>query len=140
MADNVSKSSRINLDWEGGEAFRATSAAGSEIVLDGDAENGFSPMQALVTSLGACMGIDVIIILTKMRADLKRLRVALEGERRQEPPRYFERLRVKFEIAGGVPAAKAERAVKLSREKYCSVLHTLRPDLMIETSFEILER
>lgn len=95
-------------------------------------------MQALACSLGACMGIDVVLILRKMRADLKGVRIAIEGERREKPPRYFERFRMAFEITGAVPAEKAERAVKLSREKYCSVLHTLKPEVEIETSLEIL--
>ena len=91
MPNSLAPSSEVTLEWAGGESFRATSSSGVEIVLDGESNQGFSPMQALVTSLGACMGIDIVLILSKMRVDLEGLRVALEGERREEPPRHFER-------------------------------------------------
>ena len=96
-------------------------------------------MQALATSLSACIGIDIVLILSRMPVVLKGLRVALEGEQREEPPRHFERIRMAF-FTGDVPVKKAERSVKLSREKYCSVMHTLRPEVEIETSVEILGR
>lgn len=140
MPNSPAPSSEVTLEWAGGESFRATSSLGVEIVLDGESNQGFSPMQALAASLGACMGIDVVLILSRMRVDLEEFRVTLEGERREEPPRHFERIRMVFEITGDVSVKKAERAVKLSREKYCSVMHTLRPDIEIETSVEILDR
>ncbi len=79
------------------------------------------------------MGIDVVIILEKMRVGLEGLSITVEGERVAEPPRYFHRMRLQIRIRGDVPRDKAERAVKLSFEKYCSVFHTLRNDIDIDT-------
>ena len=130
---------RVELAWVSGQRFDTTDASGSSLTLDGNTESGFSPTEALLLSLGACMGIDVVIILEKMRLGLKGLKgleglsITVEGERVAEPPRYFHRMRLRFRIRGDVPRDKAERAVKLSFEKYCSVFHTLRNDIDIDT-------
>ena len=51
-------------------------------------------------------------------------------------PRRFLRVRLRFEVSGDVPVEKIDRALALSRETYCSVWHSLRPDIEFETSFE----
>ncbi len=133
---------RVELAWVSGHRFDTTDTSGSSLTLDGDTESGFSPTEALLSSLGACMGIDVVIILEKMRVGLKGLEglsITVEGERVAEPPRYFHRMRLRFRIRGDVPRDKAERAVKLSFDKYCSVFHTLRNDIDIDTVIELVE-
>lgn len=130
---------RIELTWASGQRFDATDASGSSLTLDGDTESGFSPTTALLSSFAACMGIDVVVILERMRVGLKGLSITVEGERVAEPPRYFDRMHLRFRIRGEVPRDKAERAVKLSFEKYCSVFHTLRNDIDIDTVIELVE-
>jgi len=125
---------RIDLAWAGGQRFDAQDDAGVRLTLDGERRSGVSPTEALLSSLGACMGIDVVMILEKMRTDLQELRISIEGDRPEDPPRYFRRLHIRFEVRGDVPRDKVERAVKLSFDKYCSVFHTLRKDLEVETS------
>jgi len=132
-------STRVELAWRSGQRFDATDASGSCSNVAGATENGFSPTEALLSSLGACMGIDVVIILEKMRAGLEGLSITVEGERVAEPPRYFHRMRLQFRIQGDVARDKAERAVKLSLEKYCSVFHTLRNDIDITTAIELVD-
>ena len=83
------------------------------------------------------MGIDVVMILEKMRVGFQGLSVSIDGERVAEPPRYFDRVRILFRVRGDVPRDKAERAVRLSFEKYCSVFHTLRQDIDIVAETEI---
>ena len=124
------------LVWAGDLKFGATSGA-SAIVLDGDGVAGPSPMQALGEALAGCMAIDVVLILQKGRHPLKGLRVSCTGQRAPSPPKRFTRLLMIFHVTGDVPAAAVERAIALSRETYCSVFHTLRPDLEVTTSFEI---
>ncbi len=77
--------------------------------------------------------------LEKMRSGFTGLRISIEGERVEEPPRYFHRVRMHFEIQGDVPRDKAQRAVDLSFEKYCSVFHSLRKDLVVDTTIDIQE-
>ena len=122
----------IELQWVSGQRFEAKSDDGLAATLDGERNEGFSPVDALLASLGACMGIDVVIILEKMRTGFEGLRVSVEGTRMEEPPRYFTHVRLYFEIKGPVPRDKAQRAVDLSLEKYCSVFHSLRKDLVVD--------
>ncbi len=128
---------RIELEWVSGQRFEAKSDNGLETTLDGNRKDGFSPMDSLLSSLSACMGIDVVMILEKMRTGFTGLRISIEGERVEEPPRYFHRVRMHFEIQGDVPLDKAQRAVDLSLEKYCSVFHSLRKDLVVDTTIDI---
>lgn len=130
---------RIELEWVAGQRFVAKSDNGLETTLDGDRKDGFSPMDSLLASLCACMGIDVVMILEKMRTGFTGLRISIEGERVAEAPRYYRRVRMHFEIQGGVPRDKAQRAVDLSFEKYCSVFHSLRKDLVVDTTIDIQE-
>jgi putative redox protein len=83
------------------------------------------------------MASDVVDILVKGRLPLRSLRARLHGERRAEPPRRLLRASLHFEVAGEMPEDRVERAIALSRERYCSVLHSLREDLDFRTSFEV---
>ena len=129
---------RVELSLVGGRTFEVRNPEGASFTLDGDATKGLSPMQSLLASVAGCMGIDVMLILEKMRSEPEALSIAVEGDRPEEPPRHYTALRIRFRIAGAVPQDKAERAVALSLAKYCSVLHTLRKDLKVETAVEIV--
>jgi putative redox protein len=107
------------------------------VVLDSERRAGLSPMQALAVSLAGCMALDVVDILQKGRLALDGVRARLESERRAEPPRYLTRVALHFTVSGDVPPDRVERAIALSRERYCSVWHSLRPDIDFRTSFEV---
>ncbi len=127
--------------WTGdGDRFEATSPSGHVLAFDGDMVAGFSPMGSLLASVGACMAIDIRMILEKGRVPLDGLETDVEGERRSDVPRYFERVAMTVRLRGPGPEhqAKIDRAVALSRDKYCSVLHTLRPDLEFTVTTELL--
>jgi putative redox protein len=95
-------------------------------------------MEMLLMSLAGCMGVDVVDILTKMRVPLGGLAVRVEADRRKEPPRRLLAVRLTYRVEG-VPASdrgKLQRAIDLSRERYCSVLHSLQPDLDLDIRIE----
>jgi putative redox protein len=127
----------VELHWSG-EGLRFESGVAGGGIIDGDAEAGPSPMQALLLGLAGCMAVDVIMILQKMRVPLEGLAVRVAGDRAPEPPRRFTRITLVYETRGLAPADedKLTRAIELSRDKYCSVLHTLRPE--IEVGIETL--
>jgi putative redox protein len=91
-------------------------------------------------SVAACMGIDIKVILEKGRVTLNELVIEVSGERAPDPPRRFRTLRMTVRAEGPAEAdrPKLDRAVELSRDKYCSVFHTLRPDLDVQISTEIV--
>jgi putative redox protein len=125
-----------DLIWSERLRFGATSGA-SAIVIDGDGEAGPSPMALAAFALAGCMAIDVVSILQKGRHPLSGCRASLTGERAAEPPRHYTRIELKFHVAGAVPADAVERAIALSRDKYCSVWHTFRHDIEFTTTFDI---
>jgi putative redox protein len=126
----------IELTWEGGERFRGRCGR-NEALLDGNAEAGLSPVQTLALALASCMAIDVVHILTKGRFEPGAVRARLEVDRSEAEPRRIVGARLHFFLTGPVPADRVERAIALSREKYCSVWHSLRQDIAFETSFEV---
>ena len=123
----------VSITWQG-EGLRFTGARGGhKTAIDGDAGIGPSPVALLLESVASCMAIDVVDILHKGRQGLTGLSVRTLAKRREEPPRYVWWLRLEFEIAGDVDEAKAERAVQLAFDRYCSVFHSLRKDLEVES-------
>lgn len=127
----------VESRWVGGLRFEAAGQADERVVVDGDSEAGPSPMESLLISLASCMGSDVVDILTKGRVAFEGLVVRVEGDRRPDPPRRYTRIRLAYQVEGLAEGAedKLDRAVALSRDKYCSVLHSLRPE--IEVSIRI---
>ena len=130
-----------NLSWQGtGQYFRGGRAGGVEVSIDGDGKEGASPMTAVALGLAGCMGIDVLDIAQKMRLPVTSLDVVVVGERRDEPPKRFTSLLLKYRV-GGVQREdepKIWRAIELSREKYCSVWHSLREDIALNVELELV--
>ncbi len=124
------------LVWQGDLRFAASSGS-TEIVLDSDGMDGPTPPQALAMALAGCMAIDVVDIVKKGRHPLQELTASLIGRRLDDPPRRFTEFNLHFAMKGDVPDVAVERAIQLSRDKYCSVWHSLRPDITLDTTFEV---
>lgn len=126
----------VELSWERGQVFLARSGS-TELRLDSDGKVGPSPVQALAMALAGCMAMDIAHILTKGRHEPRGLRAHLEADRAPAEPKRILAVRLRFSITGDVTPDQAERAIALSREKYCSVWHSLRQDIVFETAFSI---
>ena len=124
------------LTWQGDLRFHASTPRTS-IILDSDSTAGPSPPEALAMALAGCMAIDVADIVIRGRHDLKSLEAKIVGQRREDPPRHFISFRLHFALTGNVPLHAVERAIQLSRDKYCSVWHSLRQDIDLLTTFEV---
>lgn len=124
------------LSWRGDLSFEATAGAHT-VRLDSENATGVSPMYALAIALAGCMAVDVVMILQKGRHDLTSLDVQFRGVRADGPPAYFTGVTLHYVLVGSAPDEAVQRAIDLSREKYCSVLHTLRPDLDLTITHEI---
>lgn len=126
----------VELIWEHDLVFGGKSGDVT-MTLDSASREGPSPMQALAFGLAACMAMDVVHILKKGRHDLGGLRADLTGTRANGEPRRFTAVTLHYTITGGVPAEQVERAIQLSREKYCSVWHSLRQDIAFDVTFSV---
>jgi putative redox protein len=126
----------LDLTWDGRLMFTARES-GHEWVLDGRNEAGPSPVAALASALAGCLAIDMIHILTKGRFEVRSFSAQLTGRRADTEPRRFVAFDLSFTLDTSAPSDQVDRAIALSREKYCSVWHSLRQDIDFRTSFEV---
>jgi putative redox protein len=123
---------RITLEWQEHLHFKGGEAGKPAIQIDGDNAIGPGPMLTLLLAAASCTGSDVVIVLRKMRIDLQRFSIEVAGTRREEEPRRYISIHFIYRLAGtGLDEVKARRAIDLSLEKYCSVIHSLAPDIRI---------
>lgn len=117
---------------DGDYGMDITDADGHTIRLDipvaqGGLGSGFRPMQTLLAALAGCSSVDIVMILKKQKQDLQGLEIEVDGEREEgKEPALWRTIDVNFKLSGDVDPQKAERAVELSMQKYCSVAETLR--------------
>lgn len=122
--------------------LQATNEDGLTVETDGSEaigghNAGMRPMQLVLAAVGSCSSIDIILLLQKQRQDLKDLRVAVTGTRRDEEPRLFTAIHVAYTLVGDIDEKKAERACRLSMEKMCSVSLMLKAG-GVEVTWEYL--
>jgi putative redox protein len=134
----ITPSTKATLTWSRDLVFAGRTPQGYELDFDADAQWGCKPTEALLLSLGGCMAIDIVSILKKMRMEIRRFRIDLTGERNPEPPQYFTAVEMVFHLAGkNLDPRRIDRAIALSRQTYCSVYNSLRPDLDLKISYTV---
>ena len=118
-------------------AMEAKNEEGNIITMDGPPhlgghDTGFRPTQLLLAAVGGCSAIDVVMILKKQKQKIDSLEIEVDGEKEKvEEYSLFRNITIHFKLKGEVELEKAERAVQLSIEKYCSVSKTLEPTAKI---------
>jgi len=128
-----------------GITFVAESGSGHAVVLDaapevGGRDLGVRPMEMVLMGAGGCSAIDVVNILRKARQDFVDCVVELEAERAPEDPKVFTRIHMHYIVTGrGLNPAHVERAIKLSKEKYCSATIMLAKTAEVTADYEIRE-
>ncbi|MBN1132215.1 MAG: OsmC family protein [Bacteroidales bacterium] len=131
----------VSLQWLKGLAFEAD-IQGHKLYLDATGENGgnnlgTAPKPLMMVALAGCTGMDVVSILDKMRVQFDAFSVEVKGELSDEHPKKYTAMKVIFRIIGeNVPQDKVEKAVNLSKERYCGVSENYRQAFPIE--YEIL--
>ena len=130
------------VHFAGNEFFIGISPSGHAITLDThhSRNSAPSPVELLLIALGTCTAVDVVSILQKKREAVTDYRVQVIGERREEHPRSYKRIKVHHIVKGyDISPNSVAQAIELSEKKYCSVAATLRPTVEIESSFETIE-
>jgi putative redox protein len=128
-----------------GMTFVAESGSGHAVVVDaapdvGGRDLGARPMELVLMGTGACSAIDVVHILRKARQEVADCVVELESERAAEDPKVFTRIHMHYVVTGkGLATSQVERAIKLSKEKYCSATIMLAHSAEITYDFEVKE-
>ncbi len=129
----------VTATWQGRSmVFQAEAEGKPPIIVDGETDEGPSPMDTLLIALAGCTGSDVVLILRKKRLDLRALRVDIVGQRRHEEPRRYTAITMRYRVhAPGAKEPAVRQAIDLSIEKYCSVVHSLAPDIVIGYELEL---
>ena len=114
--------------------FRGGPDGGPVATLDSDAREGLSSTHYLLFALAGCMAVDVKMILEKSRVPLESLEVEAVGHRAETPPRKFVRIQLTYLVRGPQDEheTRLQHAIALSRDKYCSVMHSLDPAIEID--------
>lgn len=127
------------LKWAGNMAFSGISASGHEITMDaaeaiGGQNAGARPMELLLFATAGCTGIDIISILKKMRLEPTSFQMEVKGERAETEPKRYTQIHIHYSLEGDLPEEKVARAIKLSKDKYCSVAHSLNTTITVSFS------
>ncbi|SEF89156.1 OsmC family protein [Bosea lathyri] len=131
--------------WVEGMAFMGEAGSGHAVMMDGAPEYGgrnigIRPMEMLLIGLAGCTGFDVVQILKKGRENVTGCDVEVEAERATEDPKVFTKIHLSYKISGrGLSQAKAERAVTLSKEKYCSASIMLGATAEMSYSLDVID-
>lgn len=123
----------VTASWQSrGLVFSGGAIGETAVTIDGDGKEGPSPMDTLLVAMAGCTGSDVVVVLKKKRIDLKALRVEVKGERREQEPRRYTKLDLVYHVhAPGASEQAVRHAIDLSLARYCSVTHSLNPDIPI---------
>lgn len=131
----------VRVEWKDALKFEGTGPSGHTVVMDaskqdGGSDSGPRPTEMVLFGLGGCTGIDAVILLKKMRQPVSGVGISISAQRAEEDPQRFTDIHITYEITGtDLDESKVKRAVSLSSEKYCSVLHSL--NAKITTSYKI---
>ena len=128
---------KVELLWEHDLVLSGTSGK-TGMTMDSAGVAGPSPMQALGFAIAGCMAMDVVHVLKKGRHDLRGLKVSLVADRAQEDPHRFTAVTLVFSVTGKVPPEPIQRAIDLSRDKYCSAWNSLRQDIPLTATFNVV--
>jgi putative redox protein len=124
--------------WTDNERFVAEATSKHAIVMDAATEKtANSPMELVLIALCGCTASDVVGILRKKREPFTHLEVHAEGERAPGYPAVYTEISLVYRIGGKVSRKAVEDAVRLSKEKYCSVSAMLEKTAKITTKIEV---
>jgi putative redox protein len=135
----------VTAEWLNNLAFKAD-IKGHKIMLDaeqnvGGENRGTPPKPLMLLALGGCTAMDVISILKKMRVDIEKFNVKVEGDLTSEHPKYFYKIHVVYEFAGNnLPMDKLQKAINLSEERYCGVSAVYKKVIEMTSEIKIIEQ
>ena len=138
------KKESINVRWLEGMSFEAE-IDGFKVAIDADGEfggesKGPKPKPLMMVALAGCTGMDVVSLLNKMRVDYESLNVKIDGELTEEHPKHFTKMKVIYELKGeNIDIKKVQKAVDLSKEKYCGVSYSYKDIMELEYEIRILD-
>jgi putative redox protein len=139
----IPKTMETDLVWTDGLKFISSTSSKHQIILDASPEHGghnegARPMEAILTALGGCTGMDLVTILKKRRRNLQNLRIKLHGQRASSHPHVFRQITMEYILWGSdILDDDVQWALKLSLEKYSSVAAMLKKSCKLNFKWRI---
>jgi putative redox protein len=135
--------SHATITWFGGKQFVGVDSTKHSVVVSAQDEanaTGMKPPDLLLIALASCSAMDVVGILKKKRLDLREFEINIKGEQDETPPWTFRRIEIEYVVSGrGIKEKAVADAIRLSKDKYCSVSATVQGVAEIRTSYRIIE-
>lgn len=134
----------VDLAWKQNLAFECE-MDGHRLIVDASREGGGDdlgprPKKLMLTALAGCTGVDVIMILQKMRIHPQAFNVVVEGDLTEEHPKRYHQMKIIYQFKGkDLPLDQLEKAIKLSEEKYCGVMASYRLAMDISREIRVSE-
>lgn len=125
---------KISLERTDNNFGMKAKAGNHEILLDSQEEGGASPMQLMLISLAGCSTIDLIHILRKGRYEITSYASEVIATRREEMPRIFNAINLLITLETDAPDEVLNRAIALTKTKYCSAFAVLEASCPVEVS------
>ena len=126
--------------WTDNERYIGEATSRHAIVMDTATDKSAStPMELVLIALCGCTASDVVGILRKKREPFTTVEVSASGERASGYPAVFTEITLVYRIGGKVSRKAVEDAVRLSKEKYCSVSAMLEKTAKITSKIELVE-
>lgn len=132
------------MKWAGNMAFESE-LYGHKLIMDADAESGGEnkgtrPKVLQLAALGGCSGMDVVSILSKMRVEVEDFEMIIEGNTKDEHPKYYENIHIVYKFKGrDLPMDKLEKAVAMSQDKYCGVAALYKLAIPVTSEIRVVE-
>jgi putative redox protein len=130
---------KAKATWIEKHRFEGIADSNHQIVVDGDKTAGNSPMELVLIGLCGCTGYDVVSILQKKRETFTSLEVRAEAARATDQPSVYSEIKLIYRVGGKVSHKAVEDAVRLSKEKYCSVSAMLAKTAKITAEIEYVD-
>ena len=133
----------ITLRWVEKYLMVATDSNGHSVVVGRSPDPqhawaGVKPSDLLLMAAASCSAYDVVEILTKQRQPFVDLKVFCSGDQMSDPPYTFTKVHLHYQVQGDVDTQKLEKAIRLSQDKYCSVIVSLRPTVSITSDYDVI--
>lgn len=133
----------VITQWQGNMAFESTNPSGNTLTIDaseddGGKDQGYRPKALMLSSIAGCSGLDVAMLIKKMKLEVDDFRIDITGSLTEEHPKYYDQVEVTYHFFGdSLQEKKLLRAVDLSVTKYCGVMEMFRrfATITINTKF-----
>ena len=139
----MATTNHISTKWLGKMAFESNNPSGHSLIIDAGPESGgegsgYRPKALMLSSLAGCSGLDVAMLIRKMKLEVDEFHIETIGSLTEEHPQIYNKVRIEYHFYGSaLKEAKLQRAVDLSLEKYCGVTEMFKgfAELDVETIF-----